>query len=487
MILQLFDLTAMFGCLALSNLVSAKLSAESLGITSALEHFSISELAETRIPIQSVALALLFSMIWHAFFSYFKLYNSRRLTSMLDDTRQILKATTAGALVLLTADIASRFLSGGMSGPVLRDVYLSSVLFYVPVSFVTVTARLSLKFLLRQVRLYGRNLRYVVLVGTGTRAMKLAARFERAPELGYQLLGFADDGTGDSEFQASGYVLVSDLDGLPEYLRTTVIDEVIICLPIESRYPEISRIVADCARQGIMVRFLSEIFQSDAGYLRAEQYAEGAFISVSPAKVEVPRLLAKRALDFVGSLTLLFAFAPLFLLVAALVKGTSRGPVFFVQERLGYNKRLFPLVKFRTMQVGAEARLDELKAANEVDGPAFKMTNDPRVTTIGKFLRKTSIDELPQLLNVLMGDMSLVGPRPLPVRDYNGFEEDWHRRRFSVKPGLTCTWQISGRSDISFSDWMRMDIQYIDNWSLLLDLSILLGTIPAVVKGRGAR
>jgi lipopolysaccharide/colanic/teichoic acid biosynthesis glycosyltransferase len=160
--------------------------------------------------------------------------------------------------------------------------------------------------------------------------------------------------------------------------------------------------------------------------------------------------------------------------------------VLFCQSRLGFNKRRFKICKFRTMVADAEQQIKTVEHLNEVSGPVFKMKNDPRMTTIGRFLRKTSIDELPQLWNVLRGDMSLVGPRPLPVRDYEGFNEDWQRRRFSVRPGITCLWQIAGRSSIPFEKWMQLDLQYIDQWSLRLDLEILLRTIPAVLRGSGA-
>jgi lipopolysaccharide/colanic/teichoic acid biosynthesis glycosyltransferase len=157
-----------------------------------------------------------------------------------------------------------------------------------------------------------------------------------------------------------------------------------------------------------------------------------------------------------------------------------------VQKRVGLNKRRFPIYKFRTMVANAEEKIRELEHLNKVSGPVFKIDNDPRITPIGKLLRKTSVDELPQLLNVLKGDMSIVGPRPLPVRDYEGFNEDWHRRRFSVRPGITCLWQIAGRSSIPFEKWMELDMQYIDKWSLWLDLRIVLRTIPAVIRGTGA-
>jgi lipopolysaccharide/colanic/teichoic acid biosynthesis glycosyltransferase len=176
----------------------------------------------------------------------------------------------------------------------------------------------------------------------------------------------------------------------------------------------------------------------------------------------------------------------LFLVAALLIKRSSPGPVFFVQERVGLNKRRFRLYKFRTMVADAEEKLAELEGLNELSGPVFKIKNDPRITPIGRFLRKASVDELPQLFNVLIGDMSLVGPRALPVRDYNGFDRDWHRRRFSVRPGITCLWQINGRNTIPFDKWMELDLEYIDTWSLWLDLKILLKTIPAVIRGHGA-
>ena len=177
---------------------------------------------------------------------------------------------------------------------------------------------------------------------------------------------------------------------------------------------------------------------------------------------------------------------PLFVLTACLIKLTSAGPVFFIQDRVGLNKRRFRLYKFRTMVADAEEKQAELEDLNEVSGPVFKIKDDPRITSFGNFLRKTSIDELPQLINVLKRDMSLVGPRPLPVLDYNGFDQDWHRRRFSVRPGITCLWQVKGRSSIPFEQWMQLDMEYIDTWSLWLDLKILTKTIPAVLQGSGA-
>jgi exopolysaccharide biosynthesis polyprenyl glycosylphosphotransferase len=194
----------------------------------------------------------------------------------------------------------------------------------------------------------------------------------------------------------------------------------------------------------------------------------------------------KRTFDIALSSILLIILLPLFLLVSVLIKLDSRGPVFFIQERVGLNKRRFHLFKFRTMIQDAEHLRDQLAELNEVSGPVFKIKHDPRLTRVGKWLRKLSIDELPQLINVFIGEMSLVGPRPLPVVDYNGFNKDWYNRRFSVRPGITCIWQINGRNNISFDRWMELDMNYIDNWSLSLDLKIILKTIPAVVSCKGA-
>lgn len=194
------------------------------------------------------------------------------------------------------------------------------------------------------------------------------------------------------------------------------------------------------------------------------------------------QVLFKRFLDIIVAAVLFVLLIPLLLITTFMIKVTSQGPVLFVQERVGLNRRRFQLFKFRTMIADAEQKQAELEELNEVSGPVFKIKDDPRITQVGKFLRKSSLDELPQLLNVLKGDMSLVGPRPLPVRDYEGFDQDWHRRRFSVRPGITCQWQVNGRHAISFEKWMELDMEYIDQWSLWLDLKILLRTIPTVFK-----
>ena len=199
------------------------------------------------------------------------------------------------------------------------------------------------------------------------------------------------------------------------------------------------------------------------------------------------KLFIKRIFDFIASLSLTLLLSPLGLIIALLIKMDSPGPAIFSQERIGENGRRFLMYKFRSMVVDAEKMQDSLESKNIMDGPAFKIENDPRITRLGKFIRETSLDEFPQLFNILKGEMSLVGPRPLPVRDYKGIVQSRHHRRFSVQPGITCFWQVSGRSEIGFDEWMKLDLQYIDNWSLTLDLKILLRTIPAVLLKKGAK
>src|SRR5208282_561729 len=230
----------------------------------------------------------------------------------------------------------------------------------------------------------------------------------------------------------------------------------------------------------------SDIFDLKFAYARTEATAGTSQIVASSSGIEGWQFLLKRVFDIAGSLVLLIICLPLFLIVAVFIKLTSPGPVFFAQKRVGLNKRHFTILKFRTMVSDAESIQETLVRLNEMTGPVFKIKNDPRITPIGHILRKTSIDELPQLFNVLKGEMSLVGPRAMSVRDYLLFSEDWQRRRFSVLPGITCLWQVRGRNSIPFEQWMILDMQYIDRWSLWLDIKILALTIPAVFRGLGA-
>ena len=240
-----------------------------------------------------------------------------------------------------------------------------------------------------------------------------------------------------------------------------------------------------CERVGVRTKYQADFFNSEVAWARYDDPDRPTVtMHVVP---DDHRLTIKRMLDVVGAATALVILSPVMLAAAAAVKLTSRGPVLFTQERFGLNRRRFQMLKFRTMVADAEQLQDDLEQHNEANGPVFKIAEDPRITRVGRFLRRTSIDELPQLFNVLRGDMAIVGPRPLPVRDVRRFTRASDMRRFSVRPGITCLWQVSGRSNLSFDEWISLDLRYIDGWSLALDFLILLRTVPAVIRGTGAQ
>jgi exopolysaccharide biosynthesis polyprenyl glycosylphosphotransferase len=349
------------------------------------------------------------------------------------------------------------------------------------------TGHLAMRRLAGYLRIHGRDLRYMLILGTNPRAVEFAQRLLGNPERGYRLLGFVDDDwPGMVGFKKTGFKVVSDYEGLAEYLRRNVVDEVAIYFPFGSFYRHSSEVASLCEQHGITMRFNSDVFGLKTTRWRAEEFDGDQYIATYTGSNELWPRTAKRILDITVAAAALLFFSPVLLIAAIAIKLTSPGPVFFLQERIGLNKRRFKIFKFRTMVPNAENMMLALEKHNEATGPVFKIRNDPRVTRIGRFLRKSSIDELPQLINVLRSDMSLVGPRPLPLRDYEGFNEDWQRRRFSVKPGITCLWQVNGRSEISFNQWMLLDLQYMDEWSLWLDLKILAKTVPAVLRGAGA-
>jgi exopolysaccharide biosynthesis polyprenyl glycosylphosphotransferase len=439
---------------------------------------SMADFLSMRVKVGNFFIFLGLMVLWHALFSMSGLYASRRLSGRVAEVADIVKATLLGTVCL--AGVSFLFHIRMASLPFVAVFWGLSTL-------MLVCSRLMLRAVLAQTRLHGRNLRHMLIVGSNARAVQFADKIQAQPELGYRVIGFADqpwDGIG--QLSQRGYSLACNLDSLPEFLRKSVVDEVVIALPIRSFHDDASRIAALCEEQGILSRLLTNIFNLKLARARAEDLEVDSWITHSTGLSEGWPLVVKRIVDFSLALVAIIAFFPVMLLAALLIKITSAGPILFAQKRVGHNKRKFMMYKFRTMVVDAEKQMDRLQHLNEVSGPVFKIKHDPRVTPIGRLLRKTSIDELPQLFNVLKGDMSLVGPRPLPVRDYEGFSEDCHRRRFSVRPGITCLWQVNGRSSIAFDKWMELDMQYIDKWSLWLDLKILAKTIPALLKGSGA-
>ena len=431
-----------------------------------------------RLKVSNLLLFLLLVGAWHALFVMMGLYRSQRLATFRQEALDILKATSLGSLVVLNVGFFSRI-------ELITPGFV--VAFWVMSSSLTIASRMAVRFILTRARLRGRNIRNVVVVGTNRRAVRLAANLEAQAHLGYNVLGFVDEWwSGLREFKDRGGRLLAGINGLAEILRQAAVDELVIALPISSAYKKCAQIVSQCEEQGITVRFLSDLFDLSSAKVKLESLQETPILTFHTRTIDGWQALVKRFMDVVLSSTLLLLLIPGFAVVALLIRLTSKGPVFFVQDRIGLRKRRFRLLKFRTMVAEAESEMAELEALNQVSGPVFKIEDDPRITPFGRFLRRSSIDELPQLVNVWRGEMSLVGPRPLPVRDFEGFDQDWHRRRFSVAPGITCLWQVNGRSSIPFEQWMKLDMDYIDQWSLWLDLRILARTIPSVLRGAGA-
>src|SRR6185369_390309 len=274
---------------------------------------------------------------------------------------------------------------------------------------------------------------------------------------------------------------------LVELLHEHSVNGVIISAK-RSFFDQVEAAVRACELEGIEVWLMADFFKTQISRTSFDDFYGHAIMVFRAVPEASWASVAKQLIDFFGAAAMLVILAPFLVMFAVLIKFTSPGPILFRQQRSGLNGRPFTLYKFRTMVTNAEQLKHELAAMNEMTGPVFKLTNDPRITQIGKILRKFSIDELPQLYNVLRGEMSLVGPRPLPVDEVKRFHDLAHRRRLSVKPGLTCLWQISGRNNVKdFKDWVRLDLEYIDNWSLWLDFKILLRTVPVVLAGTGAK
>ncbi len=297
-----------------------------------------------------------------------------------------------------------------------------------------------------------------------------------------------------NEIPDSGIVVLAELnlnkqpiENLSRLLHEHSVNGVIINAR-HNYFEHVERAVRTCELEGVEVWLVADFFKTDISRAAFDDF-HGLPVLVFRATPEASwQGVVKQLIDFIVAFVFVVGFSWLFAIIALLIKLTSPGPILFRQRRCGLNGEPFTIFKFRTMETGAEQRKEELAAFNEMSGPVFKMKNDPRVTRIGKWLRKTSIDELPQLFNVLRGEMSLVGPRPLPVDEVRRFDDLAHRRRLSVKPGLTCLWQIRGRNKVSdFNDWVQLDLEYIDNWSLWLDLKIMFRTIPIVLIGSGAR
>jgi exopolysaccharide biosynthesis polyprenyl glycosylphosphotransferase len=295
------------------------------------------------------------------------------------------------------------------------------------------------------------------------------------------------DASHDIEIVAKLDVRSTSPQALADRLHQTSANAVVVS-PRQAPFGLIEQAIQVCELEGVEVWLVANFFQTRIAQTSADELNGHPVLVFRTGPEASWHVFAKEVVDFVGAAILLLIASPVMIAAAISVKLGSPGPVFFRQQRAGLNGRPFTMLKFRTMVSNAEQLKQELAALNEMSGPVFKVTNDPRVTRGGKFLRKWSIDELPQLINVLQGEMSLVGPRPLPVDEVARFDDPAHRRRLSVKPGLTCLWQIGGRSNVrDFKEWVRLDLEYIDHWTFWLDLKILVLTVPAVFTGAGAK
>ena len=338
--------------------------------------------------------------------------------------------------------------------------------------------------LLHRLRKAGRNFRSIIIVGSGPRAAAAMQTIDDHPEWGYQIQGFLDEAQPGFRPSVASESTIYPFADFPELVREEVIDEVLIACP-RSMIGKLDSVVGVCMTVGIEVTMLTDLFGNELPPARAGAFGEVHTLSFAPVHHNPSQLVLKRAIDFVGATCGMLISLPVIAIASVAIATTSSGPIFFRQTRSGRNGRSFEMLKLRTMVVDAEEQKSSLLDQNELDGPVFKITNDPRITPIGRALRKFSIDELPQFWNVFRGEMSLVGPRPPTpdeVQHYKGSE----RRRLSMRPGLTCLWQVSGRNQIAFDDWMKLDLEYIDDWSLSRDVQILARTVPAVLFGRGA-
>lgn len=357
----------------------------------------------------------------------------------------------------------------------------------------TLVLLLLFRFVLRLAIHYFRNLGYnrqrTVIVGSNERTRHLIEVIRDHAGMGYELLGVLDNDLERADFtDDAGVPFLGDTAKLEAMIENGEVDEVFISLPVRSRYEDIQCIAHLCEGASIPAHMVADLFPMRVATSRLMHLEDIPLLNLSTIPEAHGKLFLKRAVDFVGSSILIFILTvpfPLIPVLALLIKLDSKGPVFFLQERVGQNQRRFKMIKFRSMVTNAEELREKLLAQNEMDGPVFKIKDDPRITRLGRFIRKYSLDEFPQLFNVWRGEMSLVGPRPPIPKEVA--EYSWsQRRRLSVRPGMTGLWQVSGRNEVNFEEWVELDLAYIDSWSVWLDFVILLKTFRAVVAGRGA-
>lgn len=416
-----------------------------------------------------------FPVIWTAIFSLNGLYRNYRTRSFRKFTWLLIVGTlwstlASGSLIfILKLELASR---------------LYFTVFVILAFFILLAERKLMLVLLDHIHSRGYNRENLLIVGTGKRARDFIRAIKLHSNWGLHIVGLIDDEHGMYGKEVDGYRVIGRIQDIPFIVNRLVIDRVIFVVP-RLWLHRIEEAILACEQVGISTSIALDLYNLSFARTRQTDFNGFPLLEFETFHAKEWQLFIKRVMDLVISALALIVFSPLLLIVVLLIKLTSHGPVFFKQTRIGLNGRKFTLYKFRSMVVDAEERKKELMQHNEMDGPVFKMKRDPRITRIGSFIRKTSIDELPQFFNVLMGDMSVVGPRPPLVGEVEDYKV-WQRRRLSLKPGITCIWQVSGRNKIGFDQWMKMDLEYIDTWSLYLDIKILVKTLFVVLVGYGA-
>ncbi len=445
------------------------LAAATLALTSVLRFGAEWHVHWDPIIPDPVAFAALYAVTWVSVLTLGGLYRPRARWSIRAEAVDLFRATLVMAAIVLAILFWFR----------LPDVSRTYLLILFPAEFLGALAtRATLRLAFRAMRARGLNQRFVLVVGAGSRAQAFAAKLESHRELGLAVIGFLDD---DQDFDLPGtWRYRGRFADLETVLKSNIIDEVAVCLPF-SRWDLVDPIVGIAEDLGKIVRVPMDVLDRSFTSGKVEELDGTPVFSLVSGPDRLLGLAAKRTIDILGSVALLVALSPLLVAVGIAIRLRDGSPVLFRQARVGLHGRPFRVVKFRTMVADAEARYGEV--VDRSDPRAFKLVDDPRVTPLGAFLRRTSIDELPQLWNVLRGEMSLVGPRPAPPREVEGYDV-WHRRRLSMKPGITGLWQVTARGDDDFERRASLDLDYIDRWSLWLDVKILARTIPAALEGR---
>ncbi len=429
------------------------------------------------VPYRSfIPISLAMTVLLMGIYRLSGLYHQPRSASWFDEVYHILTGTATG--IVLTVFVIVFFF---------RPFLYSRLIFFYAGVLITLFLSLS-RIVKRMVRTHlrrrGLGVDRLLIVGAGEIGRTVMRNIVAHPSLGYHIAGFVDDAPDKGGTDIGRFKALGSTANLPRLVKEMAIDEVIITLPW-MYHRKIVSIIAQCEREKVRVRIVPDIFQMTLSHLDVEDLGGVPMIGVKDIAISRGELLFKRALDVLISFTGLLLLFPLFLAIGLAIRLDSPGPVFFSQIRVGKGQHLFACYKFRSMVLGADEGKKALAEHNEANGIFFKIRNDPRITRVGRILRRTSLDELPQLINVLMGHMSMVGPRPAPPAEVQRYLP-WHKRRLEVAPGMTGLWQVSGRSELSFDEMVLLDLYYIENWSPILDLQIMLRTLPKMITGEGA-